>query len=112
MRLGRIRDSVLAYQDEVTADATGCQALWAAVVVEAIKDMDDRVRFISHQARDWIMSNETTPQAFLWVADMIDIDGPRIQTACLTRAGRMQLLRRTHTARWGWGSNRWLEDPY
>ena len=75
----------------------GCfRAVWAAVITTAIKDMDYNGPLreaIRQHARNWLFSNESTPQSFLWICEMLDLDGGRIQTLCLTREGRAKIVK-------------------
>jgi hypothetical protein len=64
------------------------RALWAAVLVAAIKDLDERYPAVREAAKVWIYSNDTHPQSFRWACDMLGIDSGALQTAAMTREGR------------------------
>ena len=72
-------------------DPTGYRRIWAAVVYQAIKDMEsDMTR---RPAIDWLYSDKTGPQSMRWICDMLDLDYHKILNLSMTRAGRSRILR-------------------
>ena len=68
--------------------------LWAAVVSQAIADLDSRYPGDRAAAIRWIYGRRTNSGSFLWVCDHLDLDFRRLQTLCMTREGRKTLVRK------------------
>jgi hypothetical protein len=79
---------------------TPCTALWASVLVQAIGDMDSRVRSDAKAARDWVFDDSIGIGSFRWICEMLDLDYDRLQFACLSRHSRRTLLGRELYRRW------------
>lgn len=72
-------------------DVTGCYRIWAAVVHQAIKDIDQSPR---GAAADWMYSKRTSVGSMRWICDMLDLDYNKLLTLCMTRAGRAVILKK------------------
>lgn len=72
-------------------DLSGCRRLWAAVVYQAVKDIDCSTK---GAAADWMFSKSTRVGSMRWICDMLDLDYGKLTTMCLTRDGRSRILRR------------------
>ena len=82
------------------ADITEYRRLWAAVVFQAIRDMESEVT--RRPAIDWLYSERTGPQSMRWICDMLDLDYHKLLNLSMTRAGRAKILKgqsRTGVAR-------------
>lgn len=72
-------------------DMSGYRRLWAAVVYQAIRDMES---FSERRlAMDWINSKSNRPQSMRWICDMLDLDYYKLLTLSMTREGRSKILR-------------------
>jgi hypothetical protein len=78
-------------------DDSGCRRLWAAVVYQAIKDMEYETG--RRRALNWIYSGEDSVGSMRWVCDMLDLDYHKLLRLSMTRAGRRQILRRDNRER-------------
>lgn len=67
-------------------------ALWSAVVLQAIKDMDSPIAIDRAQAMGWLDSDETGVGSMRWICDMLDLDYNRILFLTLSRDGRKRIL--------------------
>lgn len=76
-----------------TCNLEGCRALWAAVLYQAIKDVDGVGR---RPAINWIYSKRTGVGSKRWICDMLDLDYYKLQNLCMSRAGRKRVL----TGKW------------
>jgi len=66
--------------------------LWASVISQAICDIDVRGdRQSRTDAIRWINSEKGTPQSFIWICDMLDLDAGKIRMLAISRQGRKQL---------------------
>ena len=66
--------------------------LWASVISQAICDIDVRGDRQSRvDAIRWINSEQSAPQSFVWVCDMLDLDSGKIRMMAMSRQGRKQL---------------------
>lgn len=72
-------------------DVTGCYRIWAAVVHQAIKDIDQSPR---GAAADWMYSKRTSVGSMRWICDMLDLDYYKLLNLCMTRAGRAVILKK------------------
>lgn len=70
----------------------GCRALWAAVMYQAISDMDSWSE--RRPAVDWIYGERENEGSMRWVCDMLDLDYHKLQNLCMTREGRSKLLKK------------------
>jgi hypothetical protein len=73
-------------------DYLGCRALWIAVLVQGIKDIDDFDKSLARQAKDWVFSSDISQPSFIWICSMLDIPAEELLTRCITRHGRITLL--------------------
>lgn len=70
--------------------------LWAAVLHQAARELagitNDRCLYLreirKRSARAWIESDDRGAGAFLWIADVIGVDGPRFRRRLLGLADR------------------------
>ena len=72
-------------------DDAGCRRLWAAVVYQAVKDMEYETG--RRLAINWMYSDRTGPGSMRWICDMLDLDYYKLTQLCMTRAGRAKILR-------------------
>lgn len=72
-------------------DITGCYRLWATVVHQAIKDIDQSPR---GAAADWLYSKRRGVGSMRWICDMLDLDYYKLLNLCMTRAGRAVILKK------------------
>ena len=76
------------------------QALWFAVLVQAVQDLNDSAHKAS--AERWIMSDSTRPFGFLWICDMFEINPFKFRLHSKTREMQkamgmaQRLLNRSH----------------
>lgn len=70
---------------------SGYRALWASVLLQAIKDLDTIREAPS--AKWWIFqSTETGAGSYHWVCNQLDIDEHQLAITCTTREGRWKIL--------------------
>lgn len=87
------------------------RSLWAAVISQAVADMNSHRQTDSHYARTWVYSSKDAPGSFRWVCEMLDLDAGKLQTLCMTREGRKRLLTRNDGNRYGRkGAGRTVDD--
>jgi hypothetical protein len=72
-------------------DPTGYRRIWAAVVYQAIRDMESEMT--RRPAIDWLYSDKKGPQSMRWICDMLDLDYDKLLHLSMTRAGRARILR-------------------
>lgn len=72
-------------------------ALWAAVVVGAVIDMDNKTKPDAVEAREWWWSVREDVGSLYWICEQLDLHFTKLQMLCATRQGRTQLLRKN----WG-----------
>ena len=77
---------------QLVADDQPIRALWAAIVYQAVADMN-RTGY-ARKAKDWIYSEHQGVGSMLWICDMIDLDYDRLQMLSMTREGRRQILKK------------------
>jgi hypothetical protein len=77
---------------QLVADDQPIRALWAAIVYQAIADLN-RVGY-ARRAKEWIYSVKQCFVSLRWVCDMIDLDYDRLQMLSMTREGRRQILKK------------------
>lgn len=70
----------------------GCRALWAAVLYQAINDIDSWSE--RRPAIDWVFSDREDLGSMRWICDMLDLDYHKLQRLSMTRDGRSKLLKR------------------
>ena len=90
-------------------DACPYFALWAAVINQAVADMESYRQGDKRSAERWIFSPADAPGSFVWVCDMLDLDAGRLQTLCMTREGRRSLLTKNHGNQNGRGRRKKLD---
>lgn len=76
-------------------DDAGCRRLWAAVMYQAIKDLDGG----STSGINWVYSRHTGVGSMRWICDMLDLDYGKLTMLCTTRDGRSKILRRAEEGR-------------
>lgn len=94
------------------SDYAPLRALWSAVIVQAIKDVDLTINkhrggdinlfrmrkaqqlLIRRYASDWLFSPSRRRFSLCWICETLGLNERKIATACLTREGRKALLRR------------------
>lgn len=80
-----------------------CRALWASVLLQAIKDMD--IASEAEAARFWMYRDPSNGVgSFSWICSILDLDEARLSLFCTTRAGRWRLLGPHHA-----GQNKFKE---
>jgi hypothetical protein len=72
-------------------DDAGCRRMWAAVVYQAVKDMEYETG--RRPAINWMYSDRTGVGSMRWICDMLDLDYYKLTQLCMTRAGRARILR-------------------
>jgi hypothetical protein len=80
---------------EQKLDETGCRRLWAAVMYQAIKDVDCG----NSSGINWVYSRRTGVGSMRWICDMLDLDYDKLTMLCTTRDGRSKILRRAEEGR-------------
>lgn len=73
-------------------DYSPYRALWAAVLVQAVRDMDDYDKSVARSASDWVFSEDTSPTSFNWICSMLDIPAEEMQMKCITKRGRWEIV--------------------
>ena len=73
-------------------DDSGCRRLWAAVLYQAVKDIDSNTK---GAASHWMWSRRSDPGSMRWICDMLDLDYNKLTHLCMTRDGRSKILRRS-----------------
>jgi hypothetical protein len=68
------------------------RALWLSVLLQAVRDIDDRDASLSRRAWDWINGGEKTPQSFQWICAVLDLCPFTIQIRCTSRQGRWEMI--------------------
>jgi len=77
---------------EQVKDETGYRRLWAAVLKNAIAEMEHRGERGS--AAHWIFSDKHGIGSMRWICDVLDLDHRKLQSLCMSRAGRRKILRK------------------
>lgn len=90
--------ATLYTEPQFYSESNPCTALWAAVLVTAIHDLDDKVEWA--RTRNWLYDDSEEIGSFAWICDVLDLDANKIQIACLSREGRKELLQRHSWQRW------------
>ena len=80
-------------------ETAGYRALWSAVLFQAIRDLDGEMyrrgeSTTKGPAFYWIYSPLNGVGSMRWICDMLDFDFHKLQTLCMTRAGRAKILKR------------------
>lgn len=76
-------------------DDAGCRRLWAAVMYQAIKDVDCG----DSRGINWVYSRRTGVGSMRWICDMLDLDYNKLSMLCTTRDGRSVILRRAESGK-------------
>jgi hypothetical protein len=76
-------------------DDAGCRRLWAAVLYQAIKDVD----YGESPAINWVYSRRKGIGSMRWICDMLDLDYHKLTALCMTRDGRSRILRRSEAGK-------------
>jgi len=76
-------------------DDAGCRRLWAAVMYQAIKDVDCG----DSRGINWVYSRRTGVGSMRWICDMLDLDYNKLSMLCTTRDGRSMILRRAESGK-------------
>lgn len=77
-------------EDKILRANTSYRALWASVLLQAIRDVDNKEE--RYEALDYLHSFSEKERSFNWICDMLDLDTERIRTLTLTHTGRRKLL--------------------
>jgi hypothetical protein len=80
---------------EQKLDDAGCRRLWAAVMYQAIKDVDCG----DSRGINWVYSRRTGVGSMRWICDMLDLDYNKLSMLCTTRDGRSVILRRAESGK-------------
>ena len=59
-----------------------CKRLWAAVLEQAMTDIQEDHDSHGEEARKWLQSENPGTASFLWVCDVLDLDPALVRTAC------------------------------
>lgn len=76
------------------------RALWSAVIIQAITDMELREKqktkanntWLREAALRWIASSEQHEGSMFWICEMLDLDFRKLQMMALTKSGRQKIL--------------------
>lgn len=71
----------------------GYRRLWAAVMIQAFRDLKDHDRVIRERAFQWI--HDTTPVGeggFKWITTCLDLDREYLQASSLSRDGIHRII--------------------
>ena len=88
---GQARREGLLVKEWEKIDDMGCRRLWAAVLYQAIKDVDDG----KAPGINWVYARRNSVGSMRWICDMLDLDYGKLQMLCTTRDGRSMILRRS-----------------
>jgi len=77
---------------EKVIDDTPYRRLWAAVLKHAIAEMEHRGE--RGGAAHWIFSDSHEKGSMRWICDVLDLDHRKLQSLCMSRAGRRKILRK------------------
>jgi hypothetical protein len=75
---------------EEVKDDSPYRRLWAAVLKAAIAEMEHREG--RGAAAHWIFSQQSDIGSMRWICDVLDLDHRKLQTMCMSRAGRRRIL--------------------
>lgn len=76
----------------VDTNDEGYRALWAAVLYQAISDMDSWCE--RRPAIDWVFAAREDEGSMRWICDMLDLDYYKLQRLSMTREGRSKILKK------------------
>jgi hypothetical protein len=69
-----------------------CRALWASVLVQAIKDLDGKYSTDRKLAYHYIfLEPDRGAGSFLWVCGVLGLEPDALRTIVMTRAGRARI---------------------
>ena len=90
------------YQSEDTSAPidNSIRALWSAVIVQAITDLELRENkktkanntYLREAALRWVTSNKKGGGSMFWICEQLDLDYRRLQMLALTREGRKKIF--------------------
>ena len=73
-------------------DDGACRALWSAVLIQAIRDLDGKYQSERFQAKQYVFFDaDRGPGSFGWVCHMLDLDPEAVRTIVMTKAGRSRI---------------------
>lgn len=78
--------------DQILREQAEYRALWASVILQAVRDMDGSSLTERRIALNYINDTRTGPGSFEWICAMLDLDTNRIRTMTLSRDGRRRLV--------------------
>lgn len=78
--------------DEILRANGDYRALWASVILQAVRDIDGSSLVERRIALNYINDTRTGPGSFEWICAMLDLDTDRIRTMTLSREGRRRLV--------------------
>ena len=98
------RQSHAASEEIMNTDVSGMRALWAAVLFQAVRDLDNEFFRMYKEDRQrprtygpaywWVYSDREDAGSMRWICDMLDLDYHKLQHLCASRSGRNQILKR------------------
>lgn len=77
-----------------TSEFSPYRALWSAVLISAIKQMDSYSEADRKEASRYVFNTKDSPTSFRWICTMLNMDPEVLQNACMTRENRMALVHR------------------
>jgi hypothetical protein len=80
----------------MNAESEKYRALWAMVLVTAIRDMDHAAEEIRRDARRFIFDTDERAVSMRWVCSMTGIDAEALQARCMSRESRRRIALKKH----------------
>ena len=68
-------------------------SLWMSVLQLAVADMDSIYDNLRRHSRKWIFSMERQMGSFRWVCDHVGLEWTVLQSACVSKANRSEIIR-------------------
>ena len=73
-------------------DDGACRALWSAVLIQAIRDLDGKYQNERFQARQYVFFDaDRGPGSFDWVCYMLDLNPEALRTIVMSKHGRSRI---------------------
>ena len=73
-------------------DDGACRALWSAVLIQAIRDLDSKYASERYLAKQYVFSDpDRGPGSFGWVCYMLDLDPDAMRTIVMSKDGRSRI---------------------
>jgi hypothetical protein len=78
--------------DHINSSYGHYRALWASVLLQAIRDLDSSDTSEKHKAREYVWTDQRCNEgSFDWICTMLDLDRERLRTLAMTRDGRIRI---------------------